>query len=85
MDENNAGARLRSYIERVERLIEEKKELAEDIREVFSEAQGTGFDTKVMKTVIRLRAMDPDDRAEQEAILNTYLTALGVDTAGDDE
>jgi len=69
---------LRSFIERVERLTEQKKSLTEDINQVFAEAKGTGFDTKVMKKVIALRAMDPDDRKEQEYILDTYLSALGM-------
>jgi len=69
---------LRSFIERVERLTEQKKSLTEDINQVFAEAKGTGFDTKIMKKVIALRAMDPDDRKEQEYILDTYLSALGM-------
>lgn len=80
-----AAGQLRSLIERVERLTEEKKALSEDIREVFSEAKGNGFDVVVMKQVIRLRAMDPEDRAEQEAILETYLAALSGGTTGDDD
>lgn len=73
-----AGERLRSFIERIERLEEEKAALAEDIREVYSEAKGTGFDVKIMRQVIRLRKMDTSDRQEQEAVLDTYLAALGM-------
>lgn len=73
-----AKEHLRAFIERVERLEEEKKALADDIREVYSEAKGTGFDTKVMRQVIRLRKMEAADRQEQEAILDLYLSALGM-------
>ncbi len=72
-----AKEHLRSFIERIERLEEEKKALADDIREVYSEAKGTGFDTKVMRQVIRLRKMESADRQEQEAMLDLYLGALG--------
>ena len=73
-----AKEHLRSYIERIERLEEEKKALADDIKEVYSEAKGTGFDTKVMRQVIRLRKMESADRQEQEAMLDLYLSALGM-------
>ena len=73
-----AKEHLRSFIERIERLEEEKKALADDIREVYSEAKGTGFDTKVMRQVIRLRKMESADRQEQEAMLYLYLSALGM-------
>ena len=70
--------RLRLLIERVERLNEEKKGVSNDIRDVYAEAKAVGYDTKAMRMVIRLRAMRPDDRAEQEAILDTYKCALGL-------
>jgi len=73
-----AKEHLRSFIERIERLEEEKKALADDIKEVYSEAKGTGFDTKVMRQVIRLRKMESADRQEQEAMLDLYLGALGM-------
>ena len=73
-----AKEHLRSFIERIERLEEEKKALADDIKEVYSEAKGTGFDTKVMRQVIRLRKMENADRQEQEAMLDLYLSALGM-------
>ena len=73
-----AKEHLRSFIERIERLEEEKQALADDIREVYSEAKGTGFDTKVMRQVIRLRKMESADRQEQEAMLDLYLGALGM-------
>lgn len=73
-----AKEHLRSFIERIERLEEEKKALADDISEVYSEAKGTGFDTKVMRQVVRLRKMESADRQEQEAMLDLYLSALGM-------
>jgi uncharacterized protein (UPF0335 family) len=73
-----AGERLRSFIQRIERLEEEKKTISDDIREVFAEAKSTGFDPKIMRQVIRLRKMESADRQEQEALLETYLAALGM-------
>lgn len=70
--------RLRSFIERLERLEEEKKELAEQIKDVFAEAKGDGFDTSAMRKILRLRKQDPDDRAEEEAVLELYMSALGM-------
>jgi uncharacterized protein (UPF0335 family) len=73
-----AKEHLKAFIERVERLEEEKKALADDIREVYSEAKGTGFDTKIMRKVIALRKLDTADRQEQAAVLDLYLTAMGM-------
>jgi uncharacterized protein (UPF0335 family) len=73
-----SGERLRSFIERIERLEDEKKALSEDIREVYSEAKGTGFDVKVLRQVIRLRKMDASDRSEMEEVLDVYKRALGM-------
>ena len=73
-----AGAQLRSFIERIERLEEEKAALAADIREVYSEARGTGFEPKAMRQIVRLRKMDQDDRQEQESLLEIYKSALGM-------
>ena len=70
--------RLRLLIERIERLEEEKKGIADDIRDVYAEAKATGYDTKIMRQIIRLRKMRPDERSEQESILDTYLAALGM-------
>ncbi len=70
--------RLRLLIERIERLEEEKKGLADDVRDVYAEAKAVGYDTKIMRQVIRLRAMKPDERSEQETILDTYKAALGL-------
>lgn len=74
-----AGDQLRSYIERIERLEEEKATLAADVREVFAEAKGNGFDVKIMRQILRLRKMDGDDRAEQEALLDVYKRAIGME------
>ena len=73
-----AGDRLKSFIERIERLEEEKQALANDIKEVYAEAKGTGFDTKIMRQLIRLRKMDKDDLDEQETLLDIYRRALGM-------
>ena len=73
-----AGDRLRTIIERIERLEEEKKALSDDIREVYSEAKGAGFDVKVIRQVVRLRKMDATDRSEMEEILDVYKRALGM-------
>ncbi len=76
---NSSEEQLRLLIERVERLEEEKKGVAEDIRDVYSEAKAFGFDAKIMRQIVRLRKMTKDDRAEMEAILETYKKALGMD------
>lgn len=73
--------RLRAFVERIERLEEEKVATAADIREVYSEAKGVGFDAKIMRQVVRLRKMDPGDRQEQELVLETYMHALGMAVA----
>ncbi len=73
-----AADRLRSFIERIERLEEEKKGIQDDIKEIYAEAKGTGFDVKIMRQIIRLRKMDNADRQEQETILELYLQALGM-------
>ena len=70
--------RLKSLIERVERLEEEKNNLLTDIKEVFSEAKGLGYDPKIMRKVLIIRKMDIDERLEQEALLDTYRNALGI-------
>ena len=70
--------RLRLLIERIERLEEEKRGIADDIKDVYSEAKATGYDPKILRAVIRLRRMRPDDRAEFEAVLDTYMNALGM-------
>ena len=73
-----AQAQLRAIVERIERLEEEIKAIGDDIKEVYAEAKGNGFDTKVLRQVIRLRKQDRAERLEQEAILDLYMHALGM-------
>lgn len=73
-----AAERLRSFVERIERLEEERTGITADIREVYSEAKGAGFDPKIMRQVVRLRKLDDNDRQEQEHVLDTYMHALGM-------
>lgn len=80
-----AAAQLKSIVERVERLEEEKKALADDIRDVYAEAKANGFDTKVLRSVVRLRKQDRAEREEQEALLDVYLHALGMVPASEPE
>ena len=70
--------RLLLLIERIERLNEEKKGVGDDIKDVYAEGKSVGYDTKMMREVIRLRAMKPEDRREQQAILDAYMSALGL-------
>jgi uncharacterized protein (UPF0335 family) len=74
-----AAEQLRSYIERYERLEAEKQDIADQQKEVLAEAKGCGYDTAILREIIKLRKMDPQDRAEKEAILQIYLDALGLD------
>ncbi|MEO9614192.1 MAG: DUF2312 domain-containing protein [Nitratireductor sp.] len=76
--ETVAAGQLRAFIERIERLEEEKKTIADDIKEVYAEMKGTGFDTKAVRTLIRLRKQDQAERQEAEAILDLYKAALGM-------
>jgi len=69
---------LKAFVERIERLEEEKKAIADDIRDVYAEAKGNGFDAKALRTIVRLRKQDKDERMEQETILQTYMVALGM-------
>ncbi|MBQ9739156.1 MAG: DUF2312 domain-containing protein [Alphaproteobacteria bacterium] len=73
------GGKLAAFIERIERLEEERKELGADVREVFAEAKGEGFDTKIMRQIIRLRKMTPADRAEAEFLRDSYKKLLGIE------
>jgi len=73
-----AKDQLKSVIERIEKLEEEKKATSEDIKEVYAEAKGSGFDVKALRTIVRLRKQDVDERKEQEAVLETYMHALGM-------
>jgi uncharacterized protein (UPF0335 family) len=73
-----AGAQLKSFIERIERLEDEKRALGEDIKEVYAEARGSGFDPKIMRQLIKIRKMDKDQHDEQETLLDLYKRALGM-------
>jgi len=73
-----AKDQLKAFVERIERLEEEKKAIADDIRDVYAEAKGNGYDVKAMRAVVRLRKQDKDERAEYEAVLETYMHALGL-------
>lgn len=73
-----AKDQLKAFVERVERLEEEKKATADDIRDVYAEAKGNGFDVKALRTIVKLRKLDINERREQEAILETYMHALGM-------
>ena len=75
---NVSTEQLRLFIERLETLEQERKGIADDIKDVYAEAKGTGFDTKTMKAIVRLRKMEANARAEAEALLDTYKTALGL-------
>ena len=75
---DNAKEQLRSIIERVERLEEDKAAVASDIKDVFTEAKGNGYDVKALRTIVRMRKQDAGERAEQEQILETYMQAMGM-------
>jgi len=75
---HNSNAQLKSIVERIERLEEEKKGISDDIRDIYAESKGNGYDVKALRTVIRLRKLDPNERQEQESILESYLQALGM-------
>lgn len=73
-----AAAELRSFVERIERLEEEKKTISDDVKDVYGEAKSRGYDVKILRKVVSLRKQDRNERAEQEAILDLYLQALGM-------
>lgn len=75
---NNSAEHLKSFIERIERLEEEKANIGTDIKEVYAEAKGTGFDTKIIRKLIALRKMEPNDRQEQDELLDIYMRAVGM-------
>ena len=77
-DKGISAQRLKSFIERIERLEEEKKTMGADVREVYSEAKSSGFDVKIMRKVIALRKMDASERQEQEALMQVYIDAIGM-------
>ncbi len=75
---NNPETQLKSIVERIERLEEDKRNICDDIREVYAEAKGNGFDAKILRQVVKIRAMSQADRFDQEAVLDSYLIALGM-------
>lgn len=81
MEDINAATagQLKAFIERIERLEEEKRTIAEDIKEVYGEAKTVGYDAKILRKIVSLRKLDADERREQEALLETYLRALGME------
>jgi len=80
-----AGDQLRAFVERIEKLEEEKQTISDDIKDVYAEAKANGYDTKIMRTVVRLRKQDSAERQEQEALLDTYMAALGMIATPDEE
>jgi uncharacterized protein (UPF0335 family) len=80
-----SSAQLRSFVERIERLEEEKAAVSEQIREVFAEAKGTGFDVKTIRQVLKIRKLETQERMEQEELLDLYLTALGMVSSSEAE
>jgi uncharacterized protein (UPF0335 family) len=79
MSDNVAADQLRLFIERIERLEEEKKGMADDVRDVYAEAKSQGFDSKTMRAIVRLRKLEKNARQEADALLETYRAALGID------
>lgn len=75
---SNTDQRLETLIQRVERMEEEKQNISDDIRDIYAEAKAVGYDTKIMRQIVRLRRMKPEDRREQFALLETYANALGI-------
>jgi uncharacterized protein (UPF0335 family) len=73
-----AKDQLKAFVERIERLEEEKKANSDDIRDIYAEAKGTGYDVKALRTIVRLRKQDVEERKEEEAVLETYMHALGM-------
>lgn len=78
MEGHNSKEQLKSIVERIERLEDDKAQIASDIRDVYAESKGNGFDVKALRTIIRMRKQDANERAEQDAILETYMQALGM-------
>jgi uncharacterized protein (UPF0335 family) len=83
--ESVAQDQIRAFIERIERMEEEKAAIADDIKEIYAEAKGNGFDTKVLRQIIRIRKQDAAERMEQEALLELYMAALGMQAAPKDD
>jgi uncharacterized protein (UPF0335 family) len=80
-----AQDQIRAFIERIERMEEEKRAIADDLKEIYAEAKGNGFDTKVLRQVVRIRKQDRAERMEQEALLDLYMAALGMNSGPAEE
>jgi uncharacterized protein (UPF0335 family) len=78
VEDSVAQDQLRAFVERIERMEEEKASIAADIKEIYAEAKGNGFDTKILRKLVAIRKQDANERAEQEAILELYMAALGM-------
>lgn len=78
LSDNTSTDQLRAFIERIERMEEEKAAIGEDIKEIYAEAKGNGFDTKILRKIVAIRKLDPNERMEQEATLELYMSALGM-------
>lgn len=83
--ESVAQDQLRAFVERIERMEEEKKAISDDIKEIYAEAKGNGFDIKVLRQIVRIRKQDHSERMEQEALLDLYMAALGMQAAPRDD
>jgi uncharacterized protein (UPF0335 family) len=81
VEDSVAQDQLRAFVERIERMEEEKAAIAADIKELYAEAKGNGFDTKILRQIIRIRKQDANERMEQEALLDLYMSALGMQAA----
>lgn len=85
VEDGVAQDQLRAFIERIERMEEEKAAIAADIKEIYAEAKGNGFDTKILRKIVTIRKQDANERAEQEALLELYMSALGMIEGSSDE
>ena len=85
MTDNVSAEQLRLLIERIERLEEEKRGIGDDIKDVYAEAKGTGFDTKILRKIVAIRKQDANERMEQEALLELYMSALGMVPSSDED
>lgn len=85
VEDSVAGDQLMAFIERIERLESEKKDISEDIKEVKAEARGNGFDVAIINKIVKIRAMDPNERMQQEALLELYMGALGMQPRVDED
>ena len=85
VEDSVAQDQLRAFVERIERMEEEKAAIAADIKEIYAEAKGNGFDVKILRQIIRIRKQDANERMEQEALLDLYMSALGMQAVAPDD